>query len=189
MNNLPIDRATFEEAKTVLRTTNPFIESLNTLVASNHFTEELDIKMLIAIDDWITAHSNKFKTIYETGLLQYENRPQAHITACFRKHEANQSQINLLNNTSKRLIDRHNEKVLVLQKQGFTELQIIQILPSPEEEVRANAGRLAALTAESKTLWDFTNSAPKFDISQISHLDISGYLEMAESQLKQRAVA
>lgn len=186
MNNLPIDRATFEEAKTVLRTTTPFIESLNTLVASNHFTEELDIKMLIAIDDWITAHSNKFTAIYETGLAQYENRPQAHITACFRKHEANQREINLLNRASESLIDRHNEKALVLQKQGFTELQVKKILPFPEEEVRANAGRLANLTAESKSLWAFSDDAPRFDLGLIQGVDISGYLEAAEHQLSRR---
>jgi hypothetical protein len=189
MNNLPVDREIFEQAKTVLRTTNPFIESLNTLVASNHFTEESDIKMLIAIDDWITAHSNKFKAIYETGLLQYENRPQAHITACFRKHEANQREINLLNRASESLIDRHNEKALVLQKQGFTELQIIQILPFPEEEVRANAGKLTTLTAESKSLWAFTNDAPRFNLALIEGIDLGYYLESEKYNLANRAAA
>jgi hypothetical protein len=189
MNNLPVDRATFEEAKAVLRTTNPFIESLNTLVASNLFTEESDIKMLIAMDDWITGHSNKSKAIYDTGLLQYENRDQAKITACFRKYEANQREINLLNRASERLIDRHNGQVLVLQKQGFTELQIIQILPFPEEEVRSNAGKLNTLTTESKSLGAFTFDAPRFDLALIADIDLGYYLEAAEYQLAQRAVA
>jgi hypothetical protein len=189
MNNLPIDRATFEEAKTVLRTTTPFIESLNTLVASNHFTEELDIKMLIAIDDWITAHSNKFTAIYETGLLQYENRHQALISACFAKFYANQKEINSLNITSARYIDRHNEKVIALQKQSFTEHEISQILPFPEAEIRANAGKLAALTAESKSLWTFTNDAPRFDLALIEGIDLGYYLESEKYNLAQRAAA
>ena len=189
MNNLPIDRATFEEAKAVLRTTNPFIESLNQLAGSNHFTEESDTKMLIAMNDWITAHSNKSKAIYETGLLQYENRPQAHITACFRKHEANQREIDLLDRASESLINRHNEKALVLQKQGFTELEIEKVLPSPEAEIRANAGKLAVLTAESKALWALTNDAPRFDLALIEGIDLGYYLESAEYQLAQRAAA
>jgi len=187
--NTAIDRATFEGAKTVLRTTNPFIESLNQLVGSNHFTEEVDIKMLIEIDYWITAHSNKFTAIYETGLLQYENRPQALISACFAKFYANQKEINSLNITSARYIDRHNEKVIALQKQGFTEHEISQILPFPEEEMRANAGKLATLTAESKSLWAFTNDAPRFDLALIEGIDLGYYLESEKYNLAQRAVA
>jgi hypothetical protein len=187
--NTAIDRATFEEAKAVLRTTNPFIESLNTLVASKHFTEEVDIKMLSEMDNWITAHSNKSKAIYDTGLLQYENRPQAHITACFRKHEANQREINLLNRASERLIDRHNEKVISLKKENFSDHEISQILPFPEAEIRANAGKLATLTAESKALWAFSEDAPRFDLALIADIDLGYYLEAAEYQLAQRAVA
>lgn len=189
MNNLPIDRATFEEAKTVLRTTNPFIESLNTLVASNHFTEELDIKMLITIDEWITAHSNKFKAIYETGLLQYENRPQALISACFAKFYANQKEINSLNITSARYIDRHNEKVIALQKQNFSEHEISQILPFPEQEIRANSGKLAALTAESKSLWAFANDAPRFDSGLLVGVELGYHLESEKYNLSNKAAA
>ncbi len=189
MNNLPIDRATFESAKTALLKINPFLESFNTLVVSNYFTEESDIKMLIAIDDWITSHSSIFKAIYETGLLQYENRPQALISACFAKFYANQKEINSLNITSARYIDRHNEKVIALQKQGFTEHEISQILPFPEEEMRANAGKLATLTAESKSLWAFTNDAPRFDLALIEGIDLGYYLESEKYNLAQRAVA
>jgi hypothetical protein len=187
--NTIIDRDMFEEAKTALRTTNPFLESLNTLVASNHFTEELDIKMLIAMNDWITGHSNKFTAIYETGLLQYESRPQAHITACFRKYEANQREINLLNRASERLIDRHNGQVLVLQKQGFTELQVKQILPFPDCEVRSNAGRLTVLNAESKKLGDFTHDAPRFDLALIEGIDLGYYLVAAQYDFDRKKAA
>lgn len=187
MNNLPIDRATFESAKTALLKINPFLESFNTLVVSNYFTEESDIKMLIAIDDWITSHSSIFKAIYDAGLLQYENRPKALINACHTKYDANQKEINLLNNASERLIDRHNEKVIALQKQSFTEHEISQILPFPEAEIRANAAKLASLTDESKSLWAFANDIPRFNSSLLVGIELGHYLVSAEYQLAQKS--
>ena len=189
MNKLPIDRATFEEAKTALQKLNPFIESLNQLVASYYFSEEVDIKILAEINDWTTSHSTKFTAIYETGLSQYENRPQALISACFRKHEANQKEIALLNRTSKSLIDRHNEKVVELQKQNFTEHEISQILPFPEAEIRANSGKLAALTAESKSLWEFANDSPRFDPALLAGVELGYHLESEKYNLSKKAAA
>ena len=189
MNKLPIDRATFEEAKTALQKLNPFIESLNQLVASNLFTEEVDIKMLSEMDNWITAHSNKFTAIYETGLSQYENRPVALISACFRKHESNQKEIALLNLRSKSLIDCHNDKVVELQKKNFSEHEISQILPFPEAEIRANAGKLAALTAESKSLWAFADDAPRFDPALLVGVELGYHLESEKYNLANRAAA
>ncbi|MEI6147357.1 MAG: hypothetical protein WCP66_13140 [Methylococcales bacterium] len=187
MNKLPIDRATFEEAKTALQKLNPFIESLNQLVASNYFSEEVDIKILAEINDWTTSHSTKFTAIFETGLSQYENRPVALISACFRKHEDNQKEIALLNRTSKSLTDRHNEKVVELQKKNFSEHEINQILPFPEAEIRANAAKLAALTSESKSLWEFANDAPRFDPALLVGIELGYYLVSAEYQLAQKS--
>ena len=189
MNKLPIDRATFEEAKTALQKLNPFIESLNQLVASNYFSEEVDIKILAEINDWTTSHSTKFTAIYETGLSQYENRPQALISACFAKFYANQKEINSLNITSARYIDRHHYKVLELQKKNFSEHEINQILPFPETEIRANAAKLAALTSESECLWAFSNDCPRFDSALLAGVELGYYLESAEYQLAQRAAA
>lgn len=188
MTTLPINRAQFDAAKNTLIQMNPCLDAVMSLAANNFFTD-MDAKYLTDFQGWLSNHAADAKNIYDTGLIQYENRPQAHITACFRKDEANQSEINLLNNTSKRLIDRHNEKVLLLQKQGFTEIEIEKVLPSPEAEIRANAGKIAALTAESKSLWAFTNDAPCFDLALIEGIDLGYYLESAEYQLAQRAAA
>lgn len=189
MNNLPIDRATFEESKTALQKLNPFIESLNQLVASNYFVEAIDIKILAEINDWTTSHSTKFTAIFEKGLSQYENRPVALISACFRKHESNQKEIALLNLRSKSLIDCHNDKVVELQKKNFSEHEISQILPFPEQEIRANSGKLAALTAESKSLWAFANDAPRFDPALLVGVEFGYHLEAEKYNLANRAVA
>jgi len=188
MTTSPINRAQFDAARNILIQTSPCIDAVMSLAADNCFTD-MDAKYLADFQGWLSSHAADAKKIYDTGLIQYENRPQACITACFRKHEANQREIDLLDRASESLINRHNEKALVLQKQGFTELEIEKVLPSPEAEIRANAGKLAVLTAESKALWALTNDAPRFDLALIEGIDLGYYLESAEYQLAQRAAA
>jgi hypothetical protein len=188
MTTSPINRAQFDAARNILIQINPCLDAVMSLAANNCFTD-MDAKYLTDFQGWLSNHAADAKNIYDTGLIQYENRPQAHITACYRKYEANQSEINLLNRASESLINRHSEKVLLLQKQGFTELEIEKVLPSPEAEIRANAGKIAALTAESKSLWAFTNDAPRFDLALIEDIDLGYYLESEKYKLANRAAA
>ena len=188
MNKLPIDRAQFDLAKDELIKINPCLDAISILVADNCFTDD-DKKRLVDFQCWLSSHAIKSKSVYDTGILQYENRPQALISACFRKHESNQKEIALLNRTSKSLIDRHNEKVVELQKKNFSEHEISQILPFPEQEVRSNAGKLAALTAESRSLWAFSNDCPRFDSALLVGVELGYHLEIEKYNLSNRAAA
>ena len=188
MNKLPIDRAQFDLAKAELLKINPCLDAISILVADNCFTDD-DKKRLADFQSWLSSHASTSQDVYDSGQFQYENRPQALISACFRKHESNQKEIALLNLRSKNLIDRHNEKVVELQKKNFSVHEISQILPYPEAEIRANAAKLASLTSESKSLWAFANDTPRFDPALLVGVELGYHLESEKYNLSKRAVA
>ncbi len=188
MNKLPIDRSQFDLAKDELIKINPCLDAISILVADNCFTDS-DKKRLADFQSWLLCLASKSKDIYDAGQKQYQDRPQALISACFAKFYANQKEINSLNITSARYIDRHKEKVLELQKKNFSEHEINQILPFPETEIRANAAKLAALTSESECLWAFSNDCPRFDPALLVGVELGYHLESEKYKLAQRAVA
>ena len=185
MNKLPIDRAQFDLAKAELIKINPCLDAISILVDDNCFTEA-DKKRLVDFQGWLSSHASKSKNIYDTGLLQYENRPQAMIRAAFALADNLRNQIERLKIANSGLLARHIEKTDALIKQKFSTEEIEKILPPPNQLTESNDELAATLQDEFNRLWTFANDAPRFDASKISDIDLGGFLTTAEFQLSQK---
>jgi hypothetical protein len=184
--NTIIDRAQFDLAKTELVKINPCLDAISILVADNCFTDD-DKKRLVDFQSWLSSHASKSKDVYDSGQLQYENRPQAMIRAAFALAENLRKEINLLEKASASLLARHIEKSEALAKQKFSPAEILKILPPPNQLTESNAELSATLQDKADRLWRFATDAPRFDASKISDIDLGGYLTAAEYQFSVKA--
>ena len=186
MTTLPINRAQFDAARNTLNQLNPCLDATNALAANNSLTD-VDAKYLTDFQSWLSNHAAESQAIYDTGLLQYENRPQAMIRAAFALAENLRKEINLLEKASASLLARHIEKSEALAKQKFSPAEILKILPPPNQLTESNAELSATLQDKADRLWRFATDAPRFDASKISDIDLGGYLTAAEYQFSVKA--
>lgn len=183
-----IDRATYDVATTQLIKINPCIDAVNALVNDNLFTDD-DKKRLADVQSWLLSLASKSQSVYDAGQLQYLNRPQIMIRAAFALADNLRNQIALLEKTNSSLLARHVEKTDALIKQKFSPAEILKILPPLDLQAQSNTELAATLQDKHDRLYRFATDAPRFDASKISDIDLGGFLEMAEAQLKQRAAA
>jgi len=185
MNKI-VNKQAYNLARVNLHKVTPALEALHKFEADNYFTEPSDIKKLAEFESWLSGCAAALIATVNTGIKQYNDRPQAMITASTMKHYDLIKEINLLQINGSTLVENHAEKTASLIKQKFSLAEIAVILPYPTEQIEGNAALILVLQDQHDCLLAFTNDAPRFDTEIISGIDLGIYLTRAEYHLAQK---
>ncbi|MDX8128004.1 hypothetical protein QLH52_11980 [Methylomonas sp. OY6] len=89
-------------------------------------------------------------------------------------------EVNLHSRSAELLIQGHNHKVNSLKHDGFTQSQIDQIEPHPQQQLDDHAAAIEALKAEKEKLHAFLSSAPVYEMHHLVGTSYGGGLNQAE---------
>ncbi|WP_133120638.1 hypothetical protein [Methylomonas sp. Kb3] len=97
-----------------------------------------------------------------------------------RRMSAITGEINLIWRTMELLRQAHDHKVNSLRNDGFTQAQIDQIEPDPQQQLADHAAAIKALQAEQEKLHAFVATAPAYELHHLAGTSFEGGLNQLE---------
>jgi hypothetical protein len=172
-----ISMADFNAAKQAVSVINEVTASIKKIDFAMLGRCPVKAKKVSDFAGFLTKLAGEHEALILQGQQQYENRPMRLISAASSRMFEIPREIELEQKTAQSLINQHSTKTNELQRQGFNERQISEILPCSQAELDEHEANISNLKSEQRNLEQFLSDQLLCDINLLKVAKLEPFLQ------------